>query len=80
MKLSEQLKQDHECGDFGSALNGYADRAAALELDSERYRHVLEHGMPHQGGNCCWYLDGKRFSTAEEAIDAAMLKTPNISS
>ena len=31
MKLSEQLKQDHECGDFGSALEGYAERAEKLE-------------------------------------------------
>jgi hypothetical protein len=31
MKLSEQLKQDHECGDFGKALEGYADRAELLE-------------------------------------------------
>lgn len=31
MKLSEQLKQDHECGDFGKALAGYAERAALLE-------------------------------------------------
>lgn len=31
MKLSEQLKQDHECGDFGKALEGYSDRAALLE-------------------------------------------------
>jgi len=29
--LSEQLKQDHECGDFGKALEGYSDRAAELE-------------------------------------------------
>ena len=31
MKLSEQLKQDHECGDFGNAIEGYAERAEALE-------------------------------------------------
>lgn len=31
MKLSEQLRQDHECGDFGNALRGYAERAKALE-------------------------------------------------
>lgn len=31
MKLSEQLKQDHACGDFGKALAGYAERAEALE-------------------------------------------------
>jgi len=38
MKLSEQLKQDHECGDFGKALEGYSERAAALE-------HVLEYTL-----------------------------------
>ena len=31
MKLSEQLKHDHESGDFGNALAGYAERAALLE-------------------------------------------------
>ncbi len=31
MKLSEQLKQDHECGDFGKALEGYSDKAKKLE-------------------------------------------------
>lgn len=31
MKLSEQLEQDHESGDFGNALAGYAEHAAMLE-------------------------------------------------
>ena len=31
MKLSEQLRQYHDCGDFGKALAGYAERAALLE-------------------------------------------------
>ena len=32
MKLSEQLKQDHECGlFFGHSLLGYAERAQKLE-------------------------------------------------
>lgn len=31
MKLSEQLKQDHECGDFGKALEGYSEKAKVLE-------------------------------------------------
>lgn len=31
MKLSEQLKQDHESGDFGKALEGYSERAEAFE-------------------------------------------------
>lgn len=31
MKLSEQLKQDNESGDFGRALEGYEARAKALE-------------------------------------------------
>lgn len=41
-------------------------------LDAKRYRYIIANGMPHQGGNCCWYLDLKRFSTAEEAIDYAL--------
>jgi hypothetical protein len=31
MKLSDQLQQDHDCGDFGKALEGYAERAKKLE-------------------------------------------------
>jgi hypothetical protein len=31
MKLSEQLKQDNDSGDFGSKLKGYGERAEALE-------------------------------------------------
>lgn len=31
MKLSEQLQQDHDSGDFGKALEGYAERALKLE-------------------------------------------------
>jgi hypothetical protein len=31
MKLSEQLKHDHESGDFGRALDGYSERAKDLE-------------------------------------------------
>lgn len=30
-KLSEDLKQDHECGDFGLGLDGYHERAKELE-------------------------------------------------
>lgn len=35
MKLSEQLQQDHDCGDFGKALEGYAERAKKLETALE---------------------------------------------
>lgn len=31
MKLSEQLQTDHNSGDFGEALEGYADKAKQLE-------------------------------------------------
>jgi len=31
MKLSEQLQQNHESGDFGKALEGYVERAKQLE-------------------------------------------------
>lgn len=30
-KLSETLKCDHECGDFGKALEGYTEKAKELE-------------------------------------------------
>lgn len=43
MKLSEQLKQDHECGDFGRALEGYAERAEELEsLSEQRYSQASD--------------------------------------
>lgn len=32
MRLSDQLEQDHMCGDFGQALEGYAERARELEM------------------------------------------------
>jgi len=35
MKLSDQLKHDNVSGDFGKALEGYAERAEALEYALE---------------------------------------------
>ena len=43
MKLSEQLKQDHECGDFGNALAGYSERAEGLERAAEIYAAERDH-------------------------------------
>lgn len=40
MRLSEQLKQDHESGDFGKALDGYAERAAELERIVEAVANI----------------------------------------
>ena len=40
MRLSEQLKQDHDCGDFGKALEGYAERAEALEEIVKAVAHI----------------------------------------
>lgn len=40
MRLSEQLKQDHDSGDFGSALEGYAERAEALEDIVRAVAHI----------------------------------------
>lgn len=40
MKLSEQLKQYHECGDFGKALEGCAERAEELERIVEAVAHI----------------------------------------
>lgn len=31
MKLSEQLRDDHNCGDYGLGLKGYSERAESLE-------------------------------------------------
>ena len=35
MKLSEQLRRDNDSGDFGKALEGYAERAELLEKATE---------------------------------------------
>jgi molybdate-binding protein len=40
MKLSEQLQQDHDCGAFGKALEGYAEQAKQLEEIVEAVAHV----------------------------------------
>jgi hypothetical protein len=42
MKLSERLKQDHESGDFGKALEGYAERAELLETSLQEAITELE--------------------------------------
>lgn len=48
MKLSEQLRQDHECGDFGKALEGYAERAERLEDEAwlKFYLEARDRGAP----------------------------------
>ena len=50
MKLSELLKQDHECGDFGQALDGYAERAEKLEkmLWDSFYDEAHRNGTSHE--------------------------------
>lgn len=40
MLLSEQLKQDHESGDFGKGLEGYAERVEALEEIVKAVAHI----------------------------------------
>jgi hypothetical protein len=42
MKLSEQLQQDHDCGDFGKALEGYSERAKQLENKVEVMAKALK--------------------------------------
>jgi hypothetical protein len=48
MKLSEQLKQDHESGDFGRALDGYAERAEALEKAVAYYAEAISLPTPKE--------------------------------
>lgn len=40
MRLSEKLKQDHESGDFGKALDGYAEQAEAMEEIVKAVAHI----------------------------------------
>lgn len=48
MKLSEDLKQCHESGDFGKALDGYSERAEALEVDFDKARNQGKNDMCDQ--------------------------------
>jgi len=59
MKLSEQLKQDDQCGDFGKGLAGLPEKALALENLIEEILNVLEptYVMSPQG---CDYLKKAR--------------------
>jgi hypothetical protein len=41
--LSEKLQRDHESGDFGKALEGYAAEAKALEEELEVSNQLLNH-------------------------------------
>lgn len=42
MKLSEQLKQDSDSGDFGRALEGYSERAEKLESELEMAKFWMQ--------------------------------------
>lgn len=42
MLLSERLKQDHDCGDYGQGLEGYSGHAKALEDINESLKMRLE--------------------------------------
>jgi hypothetical protein len=50
MKLSEILQQAHDGGNFGKALEGYAERAKDLEDELERYKKAVDYC---EGGNLC---------------------------
>ena len=69
MRLSEQLRQDHESGDFGKAFSGYAERAAMLE---EAVIEMAEDGWLDHGA--------EGMSEAQEKCYAAYLtiKPPNV--
>ena len=52
MKLSEQLKEDHQSGDFGQGLEGYSDRAETLELELQPAHEWLDdRGVPRSKGD-----------------------------
>jgi hypothetical protein len=44
MKLSEQLQQNHESGDFGLALEDYTERAIQLEAALESIAQRIKKG------------------------------------
>ncbi len=58
-KLSEQLRRDHESGDFGRALAGYAERAASMEdrmALMEEELEALRLGEGARGPIAAYYL------------------------
>ena len=57
MKLSEQLEQDNDSGDFGNGLDGYSERAKALEDGLEYIDSYLEDvdNLVSEGVNCSAY-------------------------
>lgn len=65
MKLSEQLKQDHELGDFGKALDGYSERAAKLEQIVDAVAHI---GVDFGYGK--FELDQGHIDTARSLLDS----------
>jgi len=67
MQLSDKLKQDHESGDFGKALEGYAERAAALE---EIVRAVAHIGVDWGCGEYAMLPNDPMVGAARKLIDA----------
>ena len=57
MKLSEQLEQDQDSGDFGNVLSGYSERAKHLE-DSLKYINSYLEGVDEL------VSDGANFSSS----------------
>lgn len=53
MKLSEDLQQCHDCGDFGKDLEGYPERAESLEraLWLQLYMNACDKGAGHNEAN-----------------------------
>lgn len=70
MKLSEQLKQDHDSGDFGKALYGYAERAALLEDEIEKLRTALRLVM-----SCAGDIDAAADADLEAALECGDAET-----
>lgn len=55
MKLSEKLRQDHDSGDFGEALEGYALKAETLEkalIEAMGWNWFNDDVPPHVVGLC----------------------------
>ena len=63
MRLSDQLRQDNDSGDFGRALEGYSERAKKLESAAWELWH----------GEAC-----SRGASREDAIEYANKKLEEI--
>ena len=56
MKLSQKLKLEHDSGDCGESLEGFAEMAEALENSKPKIKMTKK--LPSEAGQYYWSLNG----------------------